>query len=1647
MVKTQGALPIVPPPQGDPGWLLSDPEGAAPPPPVQSRASALPFDGMEWKDFERLCRRLAERIGEVEQAWAYGTSGQAQFGIDILVRLTDGTFEVWQTKRYRNFKPANVRAAVALFMTHKWAARAKKFVLAVACDLDSTTVVDAIEAGRDQLRSKSIAFEPLDRSKLTDRLRVEAAIVDDFFGRPWAQAICPPEALQSLANRVSRFDRKVLRNALRDCYASWAATVDPGLPIAGLDRLGRALPAVPIANRYVKPDIVLRTNEADRAEQASQADTARESTVASMRSNLPNEDGAGRERVQRLRPLVVREQRMTIDRFLAGTDRAIITGDAGAGKSTLLRMLALDILSDAPQFDSVRDRYADYLPVWVSFPLWARMALGRPAPPPLEDVIAEFFRAQSRPELAAQIRKALNGPRTLLLIDGLDEASDPTAAQTVASVLSAFVEAHGVPSLMTSRPHGLRVAGAFAATWTRAELAPLSDGQRHSLAKLWFRVLEEIETEQASDAHQIDRQAERRATSFTSALQRNPGIARLSQTPLFLLALMELHRHGHQLPRSRFAAIEKIVEQLVDHQPQRRATDSLLTVSTPSNARLRDRLIADFAFGLQSGELTGAVTDAATEDSAVFRASKVIIERLGTSNHEEAETLARSVLEFAEERAGLLVKKAARDIGFLHLSIQEFLAGRHLVQRSLAAKVAFIQAHAGEVRWREPILYLLYLVPGEVEIGELIRAIEQAPVSDAHAESVREALLTDAVFADLAHDIRVARKIAARLLSEAELTAWGARQRHLLSSVVDGLSSEAVAVICSAKIAEWMPNRHGYQRAAAIRAMGRWQPPLRQRCFEVFMRSLAADEPTTRVAAAEALSRFANEGTVAKHELLKLLKAAPSIETLASTLYALGCGWAMDADVGGVAAVARNAPDAAIAMEGLRIRAKRIETDDADFERFFATTYRRRPLMGGMASRDLIEHFAVTHRATFIARLHEAIDQKRDRNPHDLNPLIGSLVVCDPEDSYVAEGMIDLLKPDWNIREIFAQSGFPSEKVPWTPALVAEIERFAGNPNARLQDYELYWIAKVVRSGAVKLALIRCLQNASSFRFWAANALTEFWGGNDPEVRAALLPFLDAAPGDIASVAGALPHVIDDEKICRAALLRALRGRPRWVRDVFNSLRRLGVSNDDQEAFEAALDAWTGLDAPLFQDQWRTGMILTFPRRPEVKELALEEMMRRDGDVGAVAESYLDDDEMIAKLLRVLAPQPESAREVLVSSLQTVASANDEALVALDATRQDTEGSISSEATIAWVEALLARGTLGAQQIEELTEDLTAVGPDYEARRVAAVAGLAIAGHLDRFATAIERQGDPLRVSTARASLRSDDRYLRRFLLRWDELIRVLGGEVEALERLQITPDVVLPLLEPSQPNAQRLFDLLLQKASSSPHLHKHVLMSAMARFAPTSAQMRELILPALTSWEGEYWARLIAGEIFAEHFADDSELRGQVIEHFVRDPRGAGAGALAELVLRRSDPELENLLREKTGDTEYDIATHFKLVAAVSTQHIVVEALDRLLTADLSDIHEWQFARWVPAMVRRIEKDAALQGLLHLALTPISSASVKISFVSLLGRAAGVDERLRAFAVGELDRTDRDAVPEVGFDLSSQTYHVVRHRLFDLIG
>jgi hypothetical protein len=54
--------------------------------------------------------------------------------------------------------------------------------------------------------------------EVSSLLKDQPRIVDDFFGRPWVERFCGPDAVQALENNLSHQDSRDLRAGLRDLY-------------------------------------------------------------------------------------------------------------------------------------------------------------------------------------------------------------------------------------------------------------------------------------------------------------------------------------------------------------------------------------------------------------------------------------------------------------------------------------------------------------------------------------------------------------------------------------------------------------------------------------------------------------------------------------------------------------------------------------------------------------------------------------------------------------------------------------------------------------------------------------------------------------------------------------------------------------------------------------------------------------------------------------------------------------------------------------------------------------------------------------------------------------------------------------------------------------------------------------------------------------------------------------------------------------------------------------------------------------------------------------------------------------------------------------------------------------------------------------
>src|SRR3989338_8907946 len=203
-----------------PTWLDCPPDGNAPSPPVETRAQGLPFNDLTWQNFERLILRLVRCEGTVLDCEIYGAPGQAQDGIDVLATPeAEPTKRIcYQCKKVEEFEPSDIRKTVDAFLNGRWAEQAKEFILCVAHPLESTKQVAEISAQRERLQEAGISFviwEGSDAGRLCEKLKLQPALVDDFFGRTWVKVFNGDEAAASLGQRLDAVDLGQLRTRLK----------------------------------------------------------------------------------------------------------------------------------------------------------------------------------------------------------------------------------------------------------------------------------------------------------------------------------------------------------------------------------------------------------------------------------------------------------------------------------------------------------------------------------------------------------------------------------------------------------------------------------------------------------------------------------------------------------------------------------------------------------------------------------------------------------------------------------------------------------------------------------------------------------------------------------------------------------------------------------------------------------------------------------------------------------------------------------------------------------------------------------------------------------------------------------------------------------------------------------------------------------------------------------------------------------------------------------------------------------------------------------------------------------------------------------------------------------------------------------------
>lgn len=836
------------------GWLCTAPR-EQPAPPTVTRAPLLPTDDLAWPDFERLCVRLL--AGEVDDggspslrgtgvARLYGTPGQAQGGIDLFARdpLPLGVpaparhVVALQSRRIATVSATALERAVADFEVGLWAGRTRRFIYATSASAVRSQLADAVETQASALAERGIDFVVWDREAMADLLRGRPQLVDDFFGRAWVEAFCGSDAASTLGTRLDLGQVSELRAALRGLYTAAFAVADSGQLVTG--RSG-ARP-VPLAERFVTPVVepigTLDQATAERAKRAAGVDRlvdpdSERGQGLDERDSKPapavevetaiTYRGSGSLKGDWYTPSSwmqvdegddARGQTVDVDEWLGLSEQQFVLGEPGVGKSTALRFLALDLLSDDPQWPNVARRWGDRLPVWLPFHYFTqRVASTTGQAASVVEAIRAWFQQHDFGHLMPLVERALSDDRLLLLVDGLDEWVTPVAGEAAAAALETFVGARQASIVMTSRPYALdRIA--LVGQWQTARIAPLTRSQQRQLALPFFRdVARSVghdtpdSPEDLSQLEQVPEarreQYEQSLDAFIEELRATPDLRAMAAVPLFLVLLVGLRLvTGGRLPERRFEVFDSALKLLVtDHRSRRRVAAA---VTSTGPLALADRqLRAVLAHVAYSAQVRGDLRAIAIEQLRHDLVDALVAPDVLALQRAEAIALADDIADVAEGDLGLLVRLGPREVGFVHRSLHEHLAAEHLAHRfSLEERQTIVAERVADARWREVLLGTLWVMENPRDrrgiVETVLSAISDAPEGIAAAELVAEMVFGPY---ELPGDIArgIGTFIATRLGSHPLLSHRAALMRHFVA----GSESVVVGAIVTSLVTDW----------------------------------------------------------------------------------------------------------------------------------------------------------------------------------------------------------------------------------------------------------------------------------------------------------------------------------------------------------------------------------------------------------------------------------------------------------------------------------------------------------------------------------------------------------------------------------------------------------------------------------------------------------------------------------------------------------------------------------------------------------------------------------------------------------------------------------------------------------------------------
>lgn len=367
----------------------------------------------------------------------------------------------------------------------------------------------------------------------------------------------------------------------------------------------------------------------------------------------------------------------------------MVLGAPGCGKSTFLRKMGIEALKGRQ--GGFKKHHC--IPVLLELKRFNEPRVD------IKKLIATEFQICGFPNAEPFTRKALEQGKLLILLDGLDEV--PTANRdTVIDTIQDFVDQYDKNRYITS----CRIA-AYLYNFRRfmdVTIAEFDDDQIRQFINNWFQSETDKQSGTAKRCWEILQQP------------KNAAAKELAHTPLLLTFLCLIYDRSQTFSNNRSTLYRKALRILLEEwAAEKRIMHE--EVYQGLNTELEEVLLSEIACGSFEADRLFISQAELVEQIKAFLANN-----LNAPKHLSGE----AVLKAIAEQQGILVERAQDVYSFSHLTLQEYLTSRYIVDhRQIEPLVA---QHLSDRRWREVFL----LVSGSMVIGngadDLLQAMSQA---------------------------------------------------------------------------------------------------------------------------------------------------------------------------------------------------------------------------------------------------------------------------------------------------------------------------------------------------------------------------------------------------------------------------------------------------------------------------------------------------------------------------------------------------------------------------------------------------------------------------------------------------------------------------------------------------------------------------------------------------------------------------------------------------------------------------------------------------------------------------------------------------------------------------------------------------------